>query len=129
MKIINETPRKILRYLMFAKKNNIKLEKAIVGKKEDKDIIKYFENLPNFSGWDSFETRWDIGIGEDIIAQSNRKEKWFLFGKDKSEIIKRPTDYWEEEAKRRNTSTHTLFLQECHNRNITMEEFFKIFFN
>ena len=128
MKIIKDTPRKILRYLMFAKKNNIKHKKPIVSKKKDLDIIKYFEKQKEFTSWDEFETKWDIGIGDDVVAQSNREEKWFLFGKDKTKIVKRPKNYWDKEAKRKKTSTHALFLQESSHRNITMDEFFKIFF-
>ena len=129
MKIINDTPRKILRYLMFSKKNKVKLEKPIISKKIDSDIIKYFEKQPNFTNWDEFEIKWDIGIGDDLIAQSNRKEKWFLFDEHKSKIIFRPENYWEKEAERRNTSTHALFIQECHHRGLTMDEFFNIFLN
>lgn len=128
MKIIDESRRKILRYLMFAKKNGVKLETPILGKTKDKEVIKFFEKQKGFTNWDEFETKWDIGIGDDMVAQSNRQEKWFLFGKDKSQIVKRPENYWEKEAERRKTSTHALFLQECHHRGITMDEFFKTFF-
>lgn len=128
MKIINETPRKIIRYLLFTKKNKIKLEKPILGKKKDSEIIKFFEKKKEFTNWEDFETRWDVGIGDDIVAQSNRQEKWFLFNKKKTDIVKRPDNYWEKEAERRKTSTHALYLQECHHRGLSMDDFFKIFF-
>ncbi len=128
MKTIKETPRKLLRYLMFAKKNGVKLENPIVSIKKDKQIISYFEKHENFTNWNDFDIKWDIGMGDDIVAQSNRAEKWFLFNKGKEEIIKRPDDYWEKEAVNKNTSTHNLFILECKKRGITMEEFFKLFF-
>lgn len=128
MKTIKETPRKVLRYLMFAKKNNVKLNKPILNAKADKEIIKYFEKQKGFTTWDDFEVKWDIGIGDDVIAQANREEKWFLFDKAKDQIVKRPKNYWEKEAERCKTSTHALFLKECHHRDITMDQFFKLFF-
>ena len=128
MKTIKETPRKILRYLMFTKKNGVKLKKPILGKNKDADVIKFFENCKGFTSWSDFETKWDIGIGNDEVAKSNRQDKWFLFKNDKTEIVSRPKDYWEKEAARKNTSTHSLFLQECHHRGISMDEFFKLFF-
>ena len=127
MKIVKETPRKILRYLMFRRKNNIK-GKYVISETSDKDIIDFFEQQKGFTSWDEFEIKWDIGIGDDIVAQSNRQEKWFLFEKDKTEIVSRPKDYWEKEAVRKGTSTHALFLQECRYRGISMGEFFKLFF-
>ncbi len=128
MKIVKDTPRKIIRYLMFAKKNGIVLDKPILSKKKDADIIKFYESKKEFTSWNDFETKWDIGIGDDDIAKSNRQEKWFLFNKSKEDIVARPNDYWEKEAVRKKTSTHALFLQECHHRGFSMDEFFKLFF-
>lgn len=114
---------------MFNKKNNITIEKPIVGEKEDKEILKFFEKQKDFLGWDNFETLWDIGMGNDLVAQSNREEKWFLFNEPKTKVVKRPSDFWEKEALRLNISTHALFLQESQKRGIKMNDFFKIFFN
>lgn len=114
---------------MFAKKNGVKLKKPIISKKKDAEVIKFFEKREGFTSWSDFETRWDIGFGDDVVAQANREEKWFLSGKDKTEIVPRPDNYWEKEAARKNTSTHDLFSQECHQRGITMPDFFNLFFN
>lgn len=113
---------------MFAKKNGVKHKKPILSKKKDSDVIKYFEGLHEFTSWEHFEVKWDVGMGDDIVAKANRLEKWFLGDKDKSEIVFRPDDYWEKEAERRNTSTNVLFMQECHHRGIELDEFFKLFF-
>jgi len=128
MKIIKENRRKIIRYLLFTKKNNT-YDKPVISKKEDKKVLDYYENHENFTKWGDFETKWDIGIDDDPVAKANRKEKWFLQGKGKLDIVKRPQDYWEKEALRRKISTHSLYMQECQLRELTIEQFYKIFFN
>ena len=128
MKTVKEAKRKTLRYLMFCKKNGTKLDNPILGKKKDADVVKFFEKQEGFTSWKDFETKWDIGIGDDLVTKSNRKEKWFLFDADKTTIVFRPKDYWEKEALRKGVSVHTLYTQEHRQRGITLEQFFKLFF-
>jgi len=128
MKIINETPRKMLRYLMFSHKNKIQLMEPVLGEQQDKDVINFYESMPDFTSWDDFETKWDIGMGDDMVAKVNRKEKWFLTDAGKDEIVFRPEDYWEKEAVRRGISTHALFTMEAHQRGVDIKEFFELIF-
>lgn len=128
MQIIKDTPRKLIRYLMFNKKRGAKPDNPVVSRNKDREILNFFESQENFTSWDDFETLWDIGMGDDAVAQSNRLEKWFLFDKSKEDIVFRPNDYWEKEAIRQNTSTHALFTKEAQQRGIPLAEFFTLFF-
>lgn len=128
MQTIKSTRRKVIRYLMFCKKAGNKPESPLVSRSKDKEILNFYENQDDFLGWDKFETHWDIGISDDVVAKANRPEKWFLAEKDKTQIVKRPDDYWEKEARRLNISTHALYELECRKRGIEMMEFFDIFF-
>ena len=129
MQIIKDTPRKIIRYLMFVKKNNISLPSPIIGEEEDLAVIEYFEGLDDFTCWDDFETRWDIGMKGDVVAITNRKEKWFLFDNEKHEIVFRPSNYWDKESSRLGVSTMTVTESERNLRGLTRDEFYETFLN
>lgn len=59
-----------------------------------KKIIAYYENKPNFTGWENFSTEWDVGC-DDKIALMNwedttRLDKWWTFGISRFRVLKRP---------------------------------------
>ena len=128
MQIIKDTPRKILRYLMFCKKNKVKLDRPIVSKKADVSIISYYESRDNFPGWKYFDVTWDIGMSDDIVARATRVNKWFLFKHSKIKIVLRPANYWDKEAERRKISKEMLITQECVMRGIDRKQFNQLFF-
>ena len=128
MKTIKETTRKKVRYLLFTKKRGTSPANPVVGEVEDKEIIEYFETHENFTSWEGFETLWDIGMGNDLTAKARRKNKWFLAEHEKYDIVLRPLDYWEKEAQRRGVTAQDVMKWECHERGISLKEFFELFF-
>ena len=114
---------------MFTKRDGIELKNPVISKKMDAKILKYYEKHKNFTSWDDFEKKWDIGFGDDLVAKANRKEKWFLNDFDKTDIIFRPQDYWDKEADRRGVTRHHLLQQEAQMRGMSLEELYKTYFN
>ncbi len=134
-KNIEIIPRKILRASMFNKRDGgsgllTKETLSIYGvsEKQNKSIIPFFESKKTFTDWKGFEVKWDIGFGDAVISEENRKEKWFLKNKGKSEIVKRPKNYWEKEAERLNVSTHELYKKQSKMEGLTMNEFLNKYF-
>lgn len=106
-KHLPQLSRRRIRYLLFRKRDGGDLTGAQArqvfatwdiqlnerdAKKEFDDIIKYYETMPNFTGWSNFAgyeaVGWDIGIEyDDIATKLNRPEKWWLFDKSRHEIV------------------------------------------
>lgn len=57
-------------------------------------IYEYYQKQPGFTGFDQFETHWDIGI-DDMTTMLSRPGKWWLFGISKLRIVTRLSHHTE----------------------------------
>lgn len=99
MKTIKETPRKLIRYILFRERDGVK-GKTVLPKKKINEILSHYKKQKGFTSFQEFEKVWDIGIDDDIVAKANRPEKWFLYGKGKDALVVRPTNFKEIESLR-----------------------------
>jgi len=72
------------------------------GKKEDltllhewiwDDVKEYYENQPNFDGWENFNDTWDIGTDDPTVLNNwddpARSDTWWTWGISRFKIVKR----------------------------------------
>lgn len=92
-KVLQDSYRRSIRYIMFKLKSDIKNDLNENQLKIYDAVRDYYSSLPDFGGWDKFSETWDIGTDDDNVLNNwedpSRSDKWWTWGISRFKIVKR----------------------------------------
>lgn len=92
-KLLQETDRRLIRYIMFYIKSELPISDLPVGQHNVwKDVKTYYESLEDFTDWKDFSVKWDIGTDNSTVLHNwedpSRAKNWFTWGISRFKICK-----------------------------------------